>query len=134
MSDFNSQIVEEFRANGGKVASFEGRPLLLLHTTGAKSGVERVHPLMYQAIGDAFAVFASKAGAPANPGWYYNLLENPDTQVEIGGEAIPVTARIATGPERDEIWARQKQQFPNFAEYEDRTTRTIPVVILERSR
>jgi deazaflavin-dependent oxidoreductase (nitroreductase family) len=132
VSDWNREVVDEFRANGGKVAAFEGRPLLLLHSKGAKSGVEYVNPLAYLLVGDDFAVFGSKAGAPVNPGWYHNLRANPDTIVEIGTETIPVRARVAEGRERDRIWAEQKRVNPNFAEYEEKTTRPIPVVILER--
>lgn|SRR5436190_12503375 len=132
VSDWNREVVDEFRANAGKVAEFEGRPLLLLHSTGAKSGVQYVNPLVYQPVGDDFAVFGSKAGAPVNPGWYHNLRANPETVVEVGTETIPVRARIAEGGERDGIWAEQKRVNPSFAEYEEKTTRPIPVVILER--
>ena len=132
VSDWNREVVDEFRANSGRVAAFEGRPLLLLHSRGAKSGTEYVNPLVYQPLGDDFAVFGSKAGAPANPGWYHNLVANPDTAVEIGAETIAVRARVAEGEERDRIWAEQKRVNPNFAAYEEKTTRPIPVVILER--
>ncbi len=131
-NDFNAQIIEEFRANGGKVGGqFEGAPLLLLHSTGAKSGEERVHPVMYQADGDRMAIFASKAGAPTNPDWFHNLQANPGATVEVGTETVPVTARIAKGEERQRIWERQKQEYPGFAEYEAKAGRTIPVVVLE---
>jgi deazaflavin-dependent oxidoreductase (nitroreductase family) len=106
--------------------------MLLLHHTGAKSGKERVSPVMYQALGDDFAVFGSKAGAPTNPDWYHNLVANPDASVEVGTDTIPVTARVATAEERDPIWARQKAAYPGFAEYEEKTDRTIPVIILSR--
>lgn len=132
VSDWNREIVDEFRARGGKVAAFEGRPLLLLHSTGAKSGTLYVNPLVYQPVGDDFAVFGSKAGADTNPGWYHNLIANPDTFVEIGKETIPVRARVAQSEERDRIWEEQKRAVPTFAEYEEKTTRPIPVVILER--
>jgi deazaflavin-dependent oxidoreductase (nitroreductase family) len=129
--DFNATIIEEFRANGGKVGgSFDGAPLLLLHTTGAKSGKERVNPVMYQPVADRFAVFASKAGAPTNPAWYHNLLANPDTTIEVGTDTIAVTAREATGDERDRIWSKQKAEVAGFAEYEAKTDRQIPVVVL----
>jgi len=133
-NDWNQKIIDEFRANGGKVGGmFEGAPLLLLHTTGAKSGLERVHPLMYQQVGDEFAVFASKAGAPTNPDWFYNLQAHPDAEIELGSETVPVRARVAEGDERDRIWERQKELFPNFAEYEKTAGgRTIPVVLLAR--
>lgn len=132
VSDWNREVVDEFRANGGKVAAFEGRPLLLLHSTGVKSGALYVNPLAYQSVGDDFAVFGSKAGAPVNPGWYHNLIANPDTVVEVGTETIRVRARVAEGEERDRIWEEQKRVNPNFAEYEQKTTRPIPVVVLER--
>jgi deazaflavin-dependent oxidoreductase (nitroreductase family) len=134
-NDWNQKIIDEFRANGGKVGGmFEGAPLLLLHTTGARSGLERVHPLMYQQVGDELAVFASKAGAPTNPDWYYNLRANPDAQIEVGAETLPVRARVAEDGERERIWERQKQEFPNFAEYEKTAgERMIPVVLLARA-
>ena len=134
-NDWNQKIIEEFRANGGKVGGmFEGAPLLLLHTTGAKSGLERVHPLMYQQVGDELAVFASKAGAPTNPDWSYNLRAHPDAEIEVGAETVPVRARVAEGDEADRIWERQKQLFPNFAEYEKTAGgRKIPVVLLART-
>lgn len=132
MTDINAKIIEEFRANAGEVGGdFQGAPLLLLHTTGAKSGVDRIHPVMYQQVGDAIAIFASKAGAPTNPDWYHNLLANPEVEVEVGSERRKMRARVAEGKEREEIWERQKQLFPGFAEYEEKTDRTIPVVILE---
>lgn len=132
VNDWNAGIIEEFRANGGRLGGqFEGAPVLLLHSTGAKSGKERVNPMMYQAVGDALAVFASKAGADTNPDWYHNLLAHPDATVEVGTESKPVTARVARGPERDEIWETQKQRYPGFADYERQTTRQIPVVILQ---
>ena len=131
-TDFNSKIIAEFRANEGRVGGpFEGSPLLLLHTKGAKSGQERVNPVMYQAVGDNFAVFASKAGAPTNPDWYHNLLASPQVQAEIGTETITATARVAGDAERDRLWDAQKQAYPGFADYERKTTRRIPVVILE---
>jgi deazaflavin-dependent oxidoreductase (nitroreductase family) len=133
MSDWNTQVIEQFRAGGGKVGGdFEGMPLLLLHHVGAKSGTERVTPLVYQQVGDAYAVFASKGGAPTNPDWYHNLLATPDTKIEIGTETVEVTARVAGDDERSGIWETQKERYPNFAEYE-RTAgdRVIPVVVLE---
>ena len=132
-NDWNSQIIEEFRANGGQVGGpFAGAPLLLLHTTGAKTGQERVHPVMYQDLGDGpIAVFASKAGAPDNPAWYLNLVANPAVSVELGTETRDFMARVAEGDERDRIWTHQKSTFPNFAEYEASTDREIPVVVLE---
>ena len=132
VSDGNRGVVDEFRASGGEVAGFEGQPLLLLHTTGAKSGTRYVNPVAYLAVGDDFAVFGSRGGSPVNPGWYHNLLAHPDTVVEVGTESIPVRARVAEGEERERIWEAQKRANANFAAYEEKTTRSIPVVILER--
>jgi deazaflavin-dependent oxidoreductase (nitroreductase family) len=133
MNAWNQQVITEFRANEGQVGGdFAGAPILLLHTYGAKSGVERVNPVMYQQVGDDIAVFASKAGAPSHPDWYFNLLAHPEVEVEIGGETIKMRARVAEGSERDRIWETQKESFPGFAEYEAKTARVIPVVILER--
>jgi deazaflavin-dependent oxidoreductase (nitroreductase family) len=132
MSDWNYRIIEEFRANGGKVGGqFEGAPLLLLHTTGARSGQERVSPMMYQDLGGPVAVFASKAGAPTNPDWYHNVVANPEVTAEIGTETRRFRARVATGDERERIWSKQKQDYPGFADYESKTAREIPVVVLE---
>jgi deazaflavin-dependent oxidoreductase (nitroreductase family) len=130
--DWNRRVVDEFRGNGGRVAQFEGRPLLLLHHTGAKTGTERVNPLVYLPMGDDFAVFGSKAGADTNPAWYHNLRAHPDTTIEVGTETLPVHARVAESAERERIWEEQKRENPNFAEYEQKTTRPIPVVVLER--
>ena len=132
VNDWNRGVIEEFRANAGKVAQFEGRPLLLLHHKGAKTGTERVNPLVYLPVGDGFAVFGSKAGADTNPDWYHNLVANPDTVVEIGTETIPVHARVTEGEERERIWDEQKRANSNFADYEKLTARQIPVVLLER--
>jgi deazaflavin-dependent oxidoreductase (nitroreductase family) len=132
--DWNRRTIEEFRARGGKVGGpFEGAPLLLLHHTGARTGTVRVNPMMYQAIEGGFAVFASKGGSPTNPDWYHNLVANPRAQVEVGTETFDVIARVARGEERERIWTTQRERFPGFAEYEKRTTRQIPVVILERT-
>jgi deazaflavin-dependent oxidoreductase (nitroreductase family) len=128
----NQTIIDEFRANAGRVGgNFEGAPMLLLHTRGAKTGAERVNPMMYQADGDRVAVFGSKGGAPTHPDWYYNLLANPDVKVEIGTETKAMRARVAKGDERERIWTRQKKDYPGFAEYERKTRRQIPVIILE---
>jgi deazaflavin-dependent oxidoreductase (nitroreductase family) len=134
-NDFNERIVEEFRAGDGVVGGpFEGLPLVLLHHTGAKSGIERVNPVAYQRIGDdSVAVFASKGGAPTNPDWYHNLVANPSASIEIGTERYDVTARVAAGEERQRIWGAQKEAFPNFAEYETTAGgREIPVVVLDK--
>jgi deazaflavin-dependent oxidoreductase (nitroreductase family) len=131
-SDWNTQIIEEFRANGGKVGGgFAGMSLLLLHTTGAKTGREHVTPVTYRNVDGGYAVFASKAGAPTNPDWYHNLLAHPGVQAEIGSQTVALRARVADAQEREPIWAAQKTENPGFAEYENKTTRQIPVVILE---
>ena len=133
MSDWNDKVIAEFRANQGRVGGqFEGAPLLLLHSTGAKSGQERVNPMMYQAVGDGFAVFASKAGADTNPDWYHNLRAHPRARIEVGTETIDVTARVLDPEEREPIWEEQKARYPGFADYERKTDRVIPVVMLER--
>ena len=133
MANWNDKIIEEFRANKGRVGGpFEGHSLLLLHHRGAKTGIERVNPLASQSLGKgAWAIFASKGGAPTNPDWFHNLLANPDVTIEIGTEIVPVSARVAEGDEREGIWARQKQIMPGFSDYEKKTTREIPVIILE---
>jgi deazaflavin-dependent oxidoreductase (nitroreductase family) len=132
MADWNSKIIEEFRANEGKVGGpFEGAPLLLLHTVGARTGQQRVNPMMYRPVPGGYAVFASKSGAPTNPDWYHNLLAHPDVEAEIGTETVQFHARVAEGAERDQIWEAHKAANPGFADYEKQTTRQIPVVILE---
>lgn len=106
--------------------------MLLLHHTGARSGTQRVSPLAFQRVGESFAVFASKAGAPENPAWYHNLLAYPDTTVEVGTATVAVTARLAQPAERDVLWERQKQRSPGFAQYEAKAApRRIPVVVLD---
>lgn len=134
--DFNQQTIAEFRANGGKVGGyFQGAPLLLLHTVGARSGQERVNPMMYQDLDDgSVAVFASKAGADTHPDWYRNVTAYPEVTAEIGTETRHLTARTATGAERERIWAKQKNNHPGFAGYEAKTTRVIPVVVLDPVR
>ena len=131
-SDWNRGIIEEFRANEGRVGGpFKGRPLLLLHHRGAKTGVERVNPLAYRQVENDFVVFGSKGGGPRNPDWYHNLLENPDATVEVGTNTYGVRARVATPEQRSRIWEDQKRDAPGFADYERKTSRQIPVVILE---
>jgi deazaflavin-dependent oxidoreductase (nitroreductase family) len=130
--DWNSKIIAEFHANGGKVGGmFEGTPLLLLHTRGAKTGAERVNPLAYRVDGDALVVFASKAGAPTNPDWFHNLRADPRVSAEVGTETRDLVARVADGEERQRLWEAQKRDNPGFAGYEAKTERQIPVVILD---
>ena len=130
-SDFNAAIIEEFRANAGRVAGrFERTQLLLLHTEGARSAKRYVTPVAYLADGGRYVIFASKAGAPTNPGWYHNLRAHPDTTIEVGGATLEVTASVAQGAERDRLYALQAQAAPQFAEYQARTERQIPVVVL----
>ena len=133
MSDWNRRIIEEFRANEGRVGgSFEGRPLLLLHHRGARTGTTRVTPLMYQRLGVGYAVFASKGGADTNPDWLYNLDAHPRATIELGTENVDVVARRAQGEERTTIWEEWTEDWPFFAEYEEKTTRDhIPVIVLE---
>lgn len=130
--NWNSKIIDEFRANGGKVGGpFEGAPLLLLHTMGARSGQERVNPMMYRTDGDRLVVFASKAGAHTNPDWFHNLRANPSVRVEVGTETRNMVARVADADERVRFWEAQKRDWPGFADYETKTERQIPVVVLE---
>lgn len=135
MSNWNEGIIDEFRANDGKVSGiFEGKPLLLLHHKGARTGTERVSPLMYQPVDGSYAVFASKGGAETNPDWFHNLKAHPDVIIEVGTDKIDVRARIAEGDEQDRIWERQKSEFPQFAGYEQKTSRDqIPVIVLDPS-
>ncbi len=131
--DFNATIIEEFRANGGQVGGgFAGAPMLLLTTTGARSGKTRVNPMMYLAEGDRWYVFASKAGAPTNPDWYHNLLAHPDVSIEVGTETVQVRATPLEGDERDRVYAEQAAANPGFAEYQEATDRVIPVIALDR--
>jgi deazaflavin-dependent oxidoreductase (nitroreductase family) len=133
LNDFNASVIAEFRAHGGRVGGpFEGAPLLLLTSTGAKSGEERTTPVMYLPDGERMVIFASKAGAPTNPAWYHNLVADPTATVEVGTESFQVTARVAAGEERAELYNRQAELRPQFADYAEKTTREIPVVVLER--
>ena len=133
VNDFNRSIIEEFRANGGKVGgSFEGAPLIVLHTTGAKSGKERLAPLATLPDGDRLVIFGSKAGADDNPDWYHNLTANPRVTVEYRTERFEADAEEVTGAERDEIFALQVKAMPGFADYEASTSRVIPVIALNR--
>ncbi len=133
-NDFNKKIIEEFRANGGKVgAPFEGAPMVLLTTIGAKSGNQTTTPLVYKQDGERIVIFASAAGAPKHPAWYHNLVANPQVIIEVGNERTGATAEEITGPERDRIYAEQATIMPGFAEYQAKTTRVIPVVALNRT-
>ena len=133
--DFNAKVIEEFRANEGRVGGpFGGMELLLLHHTGARSGTGRTNPLAYMKDGDRYVIFASKGGAPTNPDWYYNIKAHPDTTIEVGTETLPVAVSEATGEERDRLFAAQAERSPQFAEYQEKAGRTIPVMILTPSR
>jgi deazaflavin-dependent oxidoreductase (nitroreductase family) len=131
--DRNQGIIEEFRANEGKVGGyFANTPLLLVHTTGAQSAKERVNPVAYFKEGDDYVIIASKGGAPSNPDWYYNLKANPQVSVEVGTKAFKAQAKITQEPERSELFAKMAARNPGFAEYEQRTERVIPVIKLQR--
>ena len=133
--EMNEAIIKEFRENGGKVGGyFEGAPLLLLTTTGARTGKSRITPLMYLADEENLAIFASKGGSPENPDWYHNLLANPIAVVEVGEERFQARAEIAEGGKLDRLYSKQASIYPQFAEYQENTTRAkIPVVVLRRS-
>ena len=130
--DFNSQVIEEFRSNGGKVGGmFEGAPMLLLHHTGAKSGAQRVTPLVYLDDDGRYVIFASKAGAPTNPAWYHNLVAQPQTSIEVGSQTLPVVADEVTGEARQRLFEIQAQRNPGFADYQEKAgDRVIPVIAL----
>lgn len=132
---FNQQVIEDFRANDGAVGGFfEGKPVLILHTTGAKSGKQRLNPLVYATDDDRYVVAASKGGAPTHPDWFFNVRANPDLTVEVGIEKFPAKATIIEdGPSRDELYAKLVAIMGQFAEYETKTDRRIPVVVLERA-
>jgi len=137
MQDWNQQVMDEFRANGGKVAMFGDNPVLLLHSTGAKSGAARVTPVCYLPADGSLHIFASKAGAPENPAWYHNLKAHPNARIEVGNaakdgiESHDVIASEVSGDLRDRIYAAQIDAMPQFAEYEEKTNRRIPVVALK---
>ena len=129
--DFNAQIIEEFRANQGVVGGmFDDTTLLLLHHVGAKSGKDRINPLAYDRDGDRYVIFASKAGAPTNPDWYHNLRAHPNVTIEVGTDTIDVVAAEASGEERDRLFRAQVERSPNFADYQAKTDRVIPVIVL----
>lgn len=135
MTEFNQKVIEEFRGNGGKVGGpFAGAPMILVTHTGAKSGKSHTTPLVYTKDGDRFVIIASKAGAPTNPAWYYNLLAYPEVTVEVGTERFTARAVEVRGTERDRLFDAQAQRMPQFNEYKKNTTRTIPVFTLERVR
>ena len=140
MEDFNRNLIAEYRANGGKIAQgmFANAPLLLLTTTGAKSGQPRTNPLVYSKDGDKLVIIASKGGAPSHPDWYRNILANPEVKVEVathsGVEQFAAHARIAEGDERQRLYDAQAALMPNFAEYQKKTAREIPVIVLEPRR
>lgn len=130
-NDWNMAIIQEFRANAGKVGGpFEGNTLLILHTIGAKSGQERLNPVAYIPDDDRLVIIASKGGAPTNPDWYYNIVAHPQVTVEVGTEQFTVRASIATEPERTRLYDKMVEVMPGFAEYRKKTTRIIPVIIL----
>lgn len=129
--DFNARIIEEFRANDGVVGGmFDNTTLLLLHHVGAKSGKDRVNPLAYNRDGDRYVIFASKAGAPTNPDWYHNLRAHPNVTIEVGTDKIGVVAAEAAGEERDRLFRAQVERSPSFADYQTKTDRVIPVIVL----
>jgi deazaflavin-dependent oxidoreductase (nitroreductase family) len=134
INDFNQALIAEFRANGGRILSgpFADRSLVLLTTSGARSGQPRTNPLAYTTDGDRLIVIASKAGAPTNPDWYHNLVANPLVTVERGTEQYQARAVVAEGAERERLFAQMAAQMPGFADYQQKTTRQIPVVVLER--
>jgi deazaflavin-dependent oxidoreductase (nitroreductase family) len=132
MSDWDKAIIEEFRANDGTVKQFAGRDLILLNTIGAKSGLPRVNPVVYMTDGDRYVVIASKAGAPTNPDWYYNIVANPEFDVEVGAEKFKVKAAVAEEPERSRLYNMMAAKYAFFAEYQEKAERIIPVVILTR--
>jgi len=137
VSNFNQRIIDEFRGNAGKVGPpFEGAPIVLLTSKGAKSGRPHTTPLVYmkdEQNGDRIYVFASMGGAPKNPAWYHNLRANPEATAEVGTDRYPVRATITSGEERDRLFEKQASRFPQFGQYQQNTKRTIPVVALERT-
>jgi deazaflavin-dependent oxidoreductase (nitroreductase family) len=133
-SEFNRQLIDEFRAGGGQVGGmFAGAPLLLLTTTGAKRGQPHVVPLAYTTDNGRYVVIASKGGSPTHPDWYYNVRANPAVTVEVGTESFPARASIAEEAERQRLFDQMAAQMPNFAAYQRNTTRQLPVIVLERA-
>ena len=132
-NEWNKKVIEEFRANDGKVGGyFEKVTLLLLNTTGAKSGLPRINPVACMRDGDRYVIMASKEGRPTNPDWYYNLVANPEVNVEFGPEKFEALARVTEGSEHEKLFAKMSSIYPNFAEYQEKTTRVIPVILLTR--
>ncbi len=133
LGDFNQSLIADLRAHGGEATSgpFVGRQVLILTNTGARSGEARVTPLAYSRDGDNYVVIASKGGAPTHPSWFHNLVANPNAKIEVLGDTITVRARVAEGDERNRLYAEQAKLMPGFIEYQKRTTRTIPVIVLE---
>ena len=133
MKEFNENLIAEYRANGGKVGGqFAQSPLMLLTTTGAKSGRAHTTPVVYTTDGDRLVIIASKAGSPTNPAWYHNLVAHPTATVELGAEKFDVEAEVTKGEERDRLYGHQAKLMPAFAEYQTKTTRVIPVIALKR--
>jgi deazaflavin-dependent oxidoreductase (nitroreductase family) len=128
-NDHNREIIEKFRANNGTMPN--DAPLLLLTTTGAKTGKTRVNPLAYTRDGHRYVVLASKGGAPTNPDWYHNVVANPDVVVEVGPDKFQARAMVAEGSERERLFNAQASKMPNFGEYQTKTSRLIPVIVLE---
>jgi deazaflavin-dependent oxidoreductase (nitroreductase family) len=134
VNDWNAKVIEEFRSHDGRVGgNFEGAPMLLLTTTGAKSGAKRINPMMYLNLDDHVYVFASKAGADTNPDWFHNLLAHPEVTVELGSETFNALATALERSERDRVYAVQAERYPGFGEYQEKTTRVIPVVEIVRA-
>jgi deazaflavin-dependent oxidoreductase (nitroreductase family) len=133
-NEFNANVIAEFRAHDGTVGGmFDGAPMVLLTTVGAKSGRQRTTPLVYLPDGERWVIFASMGGAPQHPAWYHNVVANPNVIVEVGDQRYEATARVATGDEHDRLYALQAERMPVFADYQAKTERVIPVIVLERS-
>jgi deazaflavin-dependent oxidoreductase (nitroreductase family) len=135
-NSFNTNLIADLRANAGRATSgpFAGRPVLILSNTGARSGEARETPLAYSRDGDNYVVIGSKGGAPTHPGWFHNVVATPDVKIEVLGETIPVRARVAEGEEHDRLYGEHARLMPAFAEYQTKTTRKIPVIVLEPVR
>lgn len=132
-NDWNQNVINEFRANAGKVGGpFEGKSLLLLHTIGAKTGQERINPVACVEDGERLVIVASKAGSPTHPDWYHNIIANPNITVEYKTEIFQVIAEIATEPERTRLYGKMVEVMPGFADYQQKTSRVIPVIVLYR--